>query len=196
MGARTLVAHGALDHAELAARGLRPEALLDFSSNLNPFGPPPGVRASLASLDPAPYPDRSCLRLRQELAARHRCALEQVLAGNGSNELIHLLARALLRPGDVSLVAHAADGLNLQWRFRNTFPVVLAALDAALAERRRTRAGFDLSLLTDRNDPGADLLGTLVQWQAHGFTRVILTVSPPFPLAHFEHLARQLERVR
>src|SRR5262245_66236670 len=58
-------AHGALDHAELAARGLRPEALLDFSSNLNPFGPPPGVRAALAALDPAPYPDRRCRRRRQ-----------------------------------------------------------------------------------------------------------------------------------
>src|SRR5262245_35877855 len=104
MGTQHIVAHGALDHAELAAHGLRPEGLLDFSSNLNPFGPPPGVRAALAALDPAPYPDRSCLQLRRELAARHSCDRDQVLPGNGSNELIHLLARALLRPGDVSLV--------------------------------------------------------------------------------------------
>jgi threonine-phosphate decarboxylase len=104
MGARPTLTHGALDHAELAVHGLRPETLLDFSSNLNPFGPPPGVHAALAAVDPAPYPDRTCLRLRQELAARHGCGLEQVLVGNGSNELIHLLARALLRPGDFALV--------------------------------------------------------------------------------------------
>jgi histidinol-phosphate aminotransferase len=104
MGPRPGVAHGALDYAELAALGLRPEALLDFSSNLNPFGPPPGVYAALAALDLAPYPDRSCLLLRQQLAVRHDCDLANVLPGNGSNELIHLLAHALLRPGDVALV--------------------------------------------------------------------------------------------
>ena len=106
----TGVAHGALDHAELAAHGLRPDGLLDFSSNVNPFGPPPGVRAALAALDPAPYPDRSCLKLRRELATRHGCDMEQVLPGNGSNELIHLLARALLGPDDVSLVVGPTFG--------------------------------------------------------------------------------------
>jgi threonine-phosphate decarboxylase len=110
MGTQHTVAHGALDHAELAALGVRPDDLLDFSSNINPFGPPPGVRAALAALDPTPYPDRSCLRLRRELAARHSCDIEQVLPGNGSNELIHVLARALLRPGDVSLVVGPTFG--------------------------------------------------------------------------------------
>jgi histidinol-phosphate/aromatic aminotransferase/cobyric acid decarboxylase-like protein len=104
------VAHGALDHAELAALGLCPETLLDFSSNLNPFGPPPGVRAALAALDPAPYPDRSCHRLRLDLAAYHQCAPAALLPGNGANELIHLTARALLRPGDRALVAGPSYG--------------------------------------------------------------------------------------
>lgn len=98
------VAHGALDHRELAALGLRPEQLLDFSSNLNPFGPPAGVRAALAALDPAPYPDRSCRALRLALARRHQCDPAALLPGNGANELIHLLARALLRPGEPALV--------------------------------------------------------------------------------------------
>jgi threonine-phosphate decarboxylase len=104
MGARPVVTHGALDHAELVARGLRPETLLDFSSNVNPFGPPPGVRAALAALDPAPYPDRSYLELRRELATKHGCQLEQIAPGNGSNELIYLLGRALLCSGDDALV--------------------------------------------------------------------------------------------
>lgn len=104
MGAHKPIVHGACDHAELAELGLRPEALLDFSSNINPFGPPPGVRTALAALDPAPYPDRSCLHLRQRLAERHGCAPEQILPGNGANELIHLIARALLNAGDPVLV--------------------------------------------------------------------------------------------
>lgn len=110
MGAPDSVAHGALDHAELAALGLRPDALLDFSSNLNPFGPPAGVRVALAALDPAPYPDRSCRALRLALAERHRCDPDAVLPGNGANELIHLLARALLRPGDAVLLAGPTYG--------------------------------------------------------------------------------------
>lgn len=104
MGAFDRVAHGALDHAELAALGIAPEQVIDFSSNLNPFGPPLAVRAALATLDPAPYPDRSCLRLRTVLAERHGCAPEQMLAGNGANELIHLIAWALGEPGAIALV--------------------------------------------------------------------------------------------
>ncbi|MFN3374417.1 MAG: histidinol-phosphate aminotransferase family protein, partial [Chloroflexus sp.] len=68
-----LVTHGALDEAELATFGLRADQVIDFSSNINPFGPPAAVLAALRTLDPAPYPDRSCLRLRQQIAMHHRC---------------------------------------------------------------------------------------------------------------------------
>jgi threonine-phosphate decarboxylase len=93
--------HGALDHAELAALGVRPEEVCDFSSNINPFGPPRSVRQALAALDPAPYPDRSCYRLRLALAERHGCAPEEILVGNGSNELIHLIARVFIQGSGV-----------------------------------------------------------------------------------------------
>lgn len=104
MGTLDHVAHGALDHTELAALGITPDQVIDFSSNLNPFGPPSAVRAALATLDPAPYPDRSCLRLRKVLAERHGCTLDQVLAGNGANELIYLIVQALGEPGRDALI--------------------------------------------------------------------------------------------
>lgn len=110
MGTLERVLHGALDHAELAALGLQPQQVLDYSCNLNPFGPPPEVRAALAALDPAPYPDRSCHTLRLALAGRHSGSLEQILAGNGANELIHLIARALLKAGDRVLVVAPTFG--------------------------------------------------------------------------------------
>jgi histidinol-phosphate/aromatic aminotransferase/cobyric acid decarboxylase-like protein len=78
------ITHGALEHAELRRLGIRPEALIDFSSNINPFGPPPGVRAALAALDPSLYPDRSCLKLRMALAERDGYVPETLLAGNGA----------------------------------------------------------------------------------------------------------------
>lgn len=160
------VAHGALDHEELAALGLRPEELLDFSSNLNPFGPPAGVRAALAALDPAPYPDRSCRRLRLRLAERHRCAPDAVLAGNGANELIHLLARALLEPGATTLVAGPTFGeyahasrlagarvVELCAHERGRFQLDLEALVAAV-RRARPRLTW---LCAPNNPTGADL---------------------------------------
>ena len=104
MGAFDQVAHGAIDHAECAALGIAPEQVTDFSSNLNPFGPPSGVRAALSALDPAPYPDRSCLRLRMRLAHLHGCEPNQILVGNGANELIHLIAHALAGPNATALV--------------------------------------------------------------------------------------------
>jgi alkanesulfonate monooxygenase SsuD/methylene tetrahydromethanopterin reductase-like flavin-dependent oxidoreductase (luciferase family) len=86
------------------------------------------------------------------------------------------------------LAGQYADGLNLQWGLRETFPAVLAALDAALAEHGRTRSGFDLSLHADWNDLVRDPEGMLSQWEAAGFTRVMLAASAPFPLRQFEQL--------
>jgi histidinol-phosphate aminotransferase len=160
------VTHGALDHAELAARGLRPEALLDFSSNLNPFGPPPSVRTALAALDPAPYPDRSCVKLRAALAAQHGCEPAQILAGNGSNELIHLIPCALLHPGDLACVvaptfgeygyASQLAGLRvIEWRAltENDFVVNGAALVRQI-DQQRPRLTW---LCAPNNPTGVDL---------------------------------------
>jgi len=104
------IVHGGIDGVELRRLGINPEDVLDFSSNINPFGPPPAVREALARLDPAPYPDRTACALRTTLAVRYACAPESILVGNGSNELIHLIARALLRPGDRVLVVEPTFG--------------------------------------------------------------------------------------
>ncbi|MBM3947385.1 MAG: histidinol-phosphate aminotransferase family protein [SAR202 cluster bacterium] len=96
--------HGGLDAEELAALGLRPEEVLDFSASINPLGPPPSVVRALASLDLAAYPDRDCRDLRLALARRLEVSPEWVQVGNGSMELIHLLARAFLAPGDGAVI--------------------------------------------------------------------------------------------
>ena len=104
------VVHGALDETELARLGLSAGQLVDFSSNINPFGPPDSVLQALRSLNPAPYPDRSCLRLRTQLAAIHHCSTNAILVGNGANELIHLIARAFGEAGASVLVVGPTYG--------------------------------------------------------------------------------------
>ena len=77
-----------------------PDAI-KLASNENPFGPPPGVleaiRKALAGLNR--YPDGSGYYLRQALAKKHGVSAESIVLGNGSNELIELLARTFVRPG-------------------------------------------------------------------------------------------------
>ena len=96
--------HGGFDTAELRAENLARGEVLDFSSNINPLGPSPRVRQAAAAADLSAYPDRVCLDLREALADRHGVGVDQLLVGNGSTELIHLLSRAHLQPGARCLV--------------------------------------------------------------------------------------------
>jgi histidinol-phosphate aminotransferase len=86
------------------ALGIDPSDALDFSASISPIGPPEGVRDAMAEVDLAAYPDPQCRRLREALA-KHLCPAEEtkgritpdnLLVGNGSTEIIHLLARACL----------------------------------------------------------------------------------------------------
>ncbi len=79
-----------------------------LASNENPFPPPPGVlealRKTLAGLHR--YPDGSGYYLRQALAKKHGVSPESIVLGNGSNELIELLARTFVRPGEEVVLPH------------------------------------------------------------------------------------------
>jgi histidinol-phosphate aminotransferase len=88
------VPHGTLDYSEMASLGVQPEDLTLFSSNINPFGPPPAVVAAMRSASPemiARYPDRLSLELRQLLSAYHDLPANAILVGNGSADLFWLV---------------------------------------------------------------------------------------------------------
>ena len=77
--------------------GAAPPGVLDFSASLNPLGPPPRTlaayhdAAALIARYPSPYPRELAARL----ARRHHAAPDNFVVGNGSTQLIHLLARTL-----------------------------------------------------------------------------------------------------
>ncbi len=96
--------HGGLDFLEIQALGLQPEDTLDFSANVNPYGPSPAVRAALAKAPVDRYPDREALVLRAALADFLGVPVRQIVVGNGASELIWLTALAFVRPGDPILV--------------------------------------------------------------------------------------------
>jgi histidinol-phosphate aminotransferase len=96
--------HGAPDHAELRRLGLHSTELLDFSSNINAYGPSPKVRDAVARTPLDRYPDDEALALRAALAEQLQVSLSNILVGNGSLELIWLASLAFLRPLDRVLV--------------------------------------------------------------------------------------------
>jgi histidinol-phosphate aminotransferase len=80
------------------------ERIVKLSSNEGAFGPLPAAvaafEASVAQLNR--YPDGGAVPLREALAERHGVAPEQVVLGNGADELIRLCAVATLDPGDAA----------------------------------------------------------------------------------------------
>ena len=107
--------HGGIKPEQLRALGLKPEEVLDFSASVSPLGPPAAVGEALRGVDLTAYPDPESLELRETLSGHlsgsraGRITPEQVLAGNGSTELIHLLARAFLAPPDISAKEDSAS---------------------------------------------------------------------------------------
>src|SRR6266581_9644433 len=81
---------------------------IKLASNENPLPPSDRVqKAILATLNHLNrYPDGSGFYLRQALAKKHGVSPDHVVLGNGSNELIELLVRTFLRPGDEAVVPH------------------------------------------------------------------------------------------
>jgi histidinol-phosphate aminotransferase len=108
------VVHGALDFAELERLGIAPEAIIDFSVNGNPYGASPRVRQAIAGVPVERYPDREALALRRVLAADLDVALEQIIVGNGSSEILWLLALAFLRSDDHVVIVGPTFGEYVQ----------------------------------------------------------------------------------
>lgn len=100
--------HGDRDHHELARLGLLPEAILDFSSNKNPYGPHPAVleavRMAVSAATLSYYPDRACLALREAIAAVEGIPAAYLLPTNGASELIQLAALVFVALGSRQLI--------------------------------------------------------------------------------------------
>lgn len=92
--------HGALNYAELEGLGLSPDEVLDFSANVNPYGPSPRVWDAIRHTPVDRYPDRHALALRRALAERLGYAPSRIVVGSGVSELIWTIALTFVREGD------------------------------------------------------------------------------------------------
>jgi histidinol-phosphate aminotransferase len=90
--------------------GLDPACIVKVASNENPLGPSPMAKAAMqAALDEAHiYPDGAGYRLRSAIAQSLELELDEVVLGNGSNEIIELLCHTFLnREAELIAAEHA-----------------------------------------------------------------------------------------
>ncbi len=88
---------------EILARQLdrTPEQIIKLDANENPYGISPAVRGALAGMNfPHIYPDPESRALRAALSNFTNVPSKNLLAGSGADELIDLIMRLLLEPGD------------------------------------------------------------------------------------------------
>jgi len=78
------------------SRHIPPEAIEDYSANINPLGPPPGAEEAVARAFArmAPYPDIQSAGLREALSAYEGVPPEWVFPGNGAAGALFILVRA------------------------------------------------------------------------------------------------------
>jgi len=79
----------------------RIKGLIKLNTNENPYPPSPKVlRATKAAVDGRLrlYPNPTAQTLREKLARLHRCGLENIIVGNGSDELLAMAVRCFVEP--------------------------------------------------------------------------------------------------
>lgn len=97
----------------LSARiGRAPSQIVKLDANENPYGPLPAVRQALAEMEfPHIYPDPESRALRTSLAKFTGVDEACLLAGSGTDELLDLLMRVCLEPGDCILSCPPTFGM-------------------------------------------------------------------------------------
>jgi histidinol-phosphate aminotransferase len=155
---------------------LDPASIVKLASNENPLGPSPkvleAIRGELAEL--TRYPDGNGFELKRRLAQRCAVQINQVTLGNGSNDILDLVARAYLAPGLNAVFSQYA------------FAVYPIATQAVGAEGRVVPA----------KDHGHDLEAMLAA--IDGNTRVVFIANPNNPTGTWfgpDALERFLARV-
>lgn len=90
--------------------GLNADEIVKLASNENPLGPSPKAVEAMreAASGVNIYPDGGGWKLRNAIAEKFDLGMENIVLGNGSNELIEFVGHAFLKPGDEIIAADHA----------------------------------------------------------------------------------------
>ncbi len=181
--------HGSLDDSELERIGIDPNSIIDFSTSVNPFGPSGIAVAAITQIPWDRYPDRESKQLRSVLAKRLATSEEELIAGNGSGELVQLIALAYLRPMDTVLIvgptyseyARSAVLMGAQCLYCNaTVETGFAIPVETVTEMLRTSRPRVL-YLCNPNNPTGKLLGSVtIETWAREFDQTLIVVDEAY----------------
>lgn len=87
------------------ALGIDPAKVVDFSVNLNPYGPCAPVLHAARAADLARYPDPQARAARAAWARALERHLDEIAVGHGAADLLWAIARAFLQPSDRVVIA-------------------------------------------------------------------------------------------
>jgi histidinol-phosphate aminotransferase len=143
--------------------GLEESSILKMASNENPLGPSPRAVAAIekALADLNYYPDGSGYDLKGKLSAKLGVKPGNIVLGNGSNDVLELVARAFLRREDS--VVYSRHGFMV-------YPLVTQAIGARAIEVPARDFGTDL-----------DAIGAAVRPD----TRIVFLANPNNPTGTF-----------
>ena len=117
--------------SELAREmGLEESSIVKLASNENPLGIGPRTRAAIerALGDIARYPDGNGYELKMALSRRYGVDLSAIVLGNGSNDVLELVALAFLGPGRAAVMSqHAFAVYPLATQARGARAIVVPA---------------------------------------------------------------------
>jgi len=123
-----------------------PTRVVKLSANETPLGASPRAIAAYHEAGNAlhRYPDGGSTLLREAIAKRHGLEADQIVCGNGSDELFHLIAQAYLGPGDEIL--HSAHGFLV-------YPIAARAAGADVVVVPEPNLRIDVDALLERVGP-------------------------------------------
>jgi len=128
--------------SELAREmGLEAKSIVKLASNENPRGIGPRTRAAIdaALADIARYPDGNGYELKDALARRHGLDMSTIVLGNGSNDVLELVALAFLAPGRSAVFSQHAFAV---------YPLATQARGARMIVVPARNYGHDLEAMT------------------------------------------------
>ncbi|AFJ01641.1 Biosynthetic Aromatic amino acid aminotransferase beta [Methylophaga frappieri] len=116
--------------------------IIKLASNESPLGPSTAVQAAIAMAvqDSTLYPDGNGYLLKQALSERFDLAPDQITLGNGSNDVLELIARCFAGPEDAVMFSEHAFAV---------YPIATKAIGATAIEVPAQAYGHDLSAMRD-----------------------------------------------
>ena len=180
--------------------GCEPSEIIKLASNENPFGPSPkAIAAMREAIEKAHlYPDGGAFYLRDAIARKLNIPPDHIILGNGSNEIIELLAHAFVERGDAVVTSEHAFV---------AYKIIARVFGAETIEAPSRDYGCDLDAILDAATDRTEIIfianpnnptGTLLS--ADEVERFMARVPPHlivvFDEAYYEYVDRMPDTLR